>query len=108
MATYGIIPHRLMPGVAGVPADAENLSVVNTNAGGSGIVVIRIHTEDEDLVTYPLITGTDPVATEFGLPACLCDDPAVTIRRLPEYMTHDDCSGDEQCPRTYEEVDHDN
>ena len=58
MATYGIIPHRLMPGVAGVPADAENLSV--------------------------------------------------KIRRLPEYMTHDDCSGDEQCPRTYEEVYHDN
>ena len=37
MATYGIIPHRLIPGVSGVPADAENLSVVNTNAGGFGV-----------------------------------------------------------------------
>jgi len=29
VATYGIIPHRLMPDVDGEPADAENLSVVN-------------------------------------------------------------------------------
>jgi len=78
--------------------------VVDAGDGGSGIVVIRIRTDDEDLVTYPLITGTDPEATEFGLPVCLCDDLAVTIRRLPEYMTHSDCSGDEQCPRTYEET----
>ena len=74
--------------------------------GGDGVVIIRIRTCDEDLVTYPLITGEDPDPehNEFGLPICLCDDAAVTIRRLPEYMTHDDCSGDEQCPRTYEET----
>ena len=75
-------------------------------AGGDGVVIIRIRTCDEDLITYPLITGTDPDPehNEFGLPVCLCDDPHVTIRRLPEYMTHNDESGDEQCPRTYEET----
>ncbi len=80
--------------------------IVEAGNGGSGIVVIRIRTADEDLVTYPLITGTDPDPehNEFGLPVCLCDDPHVTIRRLPEYMTHNDESGDEQCPRTYEET----
>lgn len=66
-------------------------------AGGSGAVIIRIRTADEDLVTYPLITGTDPDPehNEFGLPVCLCDDPHVTIRRLPEYMTHSDEKGEE-------------
>lgn len=76
--------------------------------GGRGIVVVRISTADEHLVSYPLITGTDPDTdhNEFGLPVCLCDDPAVEIRRLPAYMTRKDESGDEQCPRTYEEVTH--
>ncbi len=85
-------------GVFGVPTPGP--------AGGDGVVIIRIPTADEDLVTYPLITGTDPDPehNEFGLPVCLCDDPHVTIRRLPEYMTHNDESGDEPCPRTYEET----
>jgi len=73
--------------------------------GARGIVVIRIRTADEDLVTYPMITGTDPDPehNEFGLPVCLCDDPHVRIRRLPGYMTHDDAPGDEQGPSTYED-----
>jgi hypothetical protein len=36
MSTYGVIPHRLIPGVAGVPADASGLTVTNNNAGGFG------------------------------------------------------------------------
>ena len=54
MATYGIIPHRLIPGVSGVPADAENLSVVNTNAGGFG-------TADWDQRSAPSLAAHDAV-----------------------------------------------
>ena len=62
-------------------------------AGGRGIVVVRISTADEDLVTKPLITGTDP---ETGQPTC--DDPHVRITRLDESQPHTDESGDEECP----------
>jgi hypothetical protein len=72
--------------------------------GGRGIVVIRIRTMDESLVRHPLIVGTDPEDTEFGEPVCLSNDVMVEIRHLPEFMTHNDESGDEQCPRTYEEM----
>ena len=74
-------------------------------AGGRGIIVVRIQTGDEDLVTYPLITGTDPDPehNEFGLPICLTDEPHVRIRRLPGYMTHDDAAGDESGPSTWED-----
>ena len=72
--------------------------------GGRGIVVVRIPRANEGDVLSPAISGYDPEDTEFGLPVCLCDDTAVRIRHLPQYMTHDDCSGDEQCPRTYAEL----
>jgi hypothetical protein len=68
-------------------------------AGGDGVVIVRIWTGNERLVSYPLITGIDP---ETGQPTT--DAPGVTITRLDPSQPHTDISGDEQCPRTYEET----
>jgi hypothetical protein len=81
-------------------------NVLSPGNGGKGIVVVRIRTQDEWMVKHPQITGVDEEETQYGKPLCLCDDPAVRIRHLPIEMTHDDIAMDENCPRTYEEVDH--
>ena len=52
--TNGIIPHRLIPHVSGVPDDAENLSVMNTNAGGFG-------TADWDQASAPSLAKGEPI-----------------------------------------------
>ena len=84
--------------------------ILDAGNGGKGIVVVRIRTQDEWMVRHPQITGVHPdphvadQTLQYGYPICLCDDTHVRIRHLPTEMTHDDCSGDEQCPRTWAEM----
>jgi hypothetical protein len=74
--------------------------------GGDGVVIIRISTADESKVAYPVIVDYenvyDPISDTTTLQPVYSD--GVVVTRVGLDQPHTDISGDEQCPRTYEET----